>query len=176
MSLSTALSNYADIDQHLHTILQFDVRQRVFTNPAAALRWRARVNMYRKLVREAEGSSLFDHYVFQISAADPCTVTILTQINDGGIFLDADGNHIEPTATPRDHQLLEEAREAARKLKLVDDDDDEPGFAPPDISTQSAADLGIELPGPIEPTSPEPSEFPDDRLYVPKVKWPDTNT
>ena len=67
MSWSTSLAQYTDITSHLSILRTTNARQAVFSTPAEAQRWRARVYMYRTLLRRSgDGMSQYDRWIFRI--------------------------------------------------------------------------------------------------------------
>ena len=136
MSLSKSLQHYSDIADDLFAVLQHNVRHREFAAPAAAHRWRMRVYMYRSLIGAEKGSP-FDHLYFRITKDKPNVVSIHSNYEDVGYFLDADGNIVGDTSNPQlEAQMREDARELARKLGFEDP-------FPNETAPQTLDELGI---------------------------------
>jgi hypothetical protein len=127
MSLPKSIHKYEDIAKHLYTIIETDTRRREFPTPAEAQHWRMRAYMYRSLLeKEQNGSTLFTPLIFCITRAEPNVVTIRTEYEDNGWFVDAEGNRIESVPTPQEAKWAAEVAELRQKLDRLDLPDIEP--------------------------------------------------
>ena len=104
MSWSKSRAQYTDIITHLTALTQTNARQFVFKTPAEAQRWRARVYMYRTILREeGGGTSPYDRWILRITKDDPCVVQILEEYTSNIEYRTAEGGPVSRVEAKPDY-------------------------------------------------------------------------
>ena len=144
MSWSKSLAQYTDIISHLSILKTTNARQAAFATPAEAQRWRARVYMYRTLLREeGDGTSTYDRWIFRITKSDPCVVQILDEYPENITFRTANGEPISLGDTPA---ILSEQEIAALRRQLGFD---EPATKQREAANDAPPDSGVDTTDPF---------------------------